>query len=65
MTVHTSYESINAQVASMNRQELKERLLNFKGRLKLDFTESYLDGLPDEKLRHILMAVYLTEYGIM
>lgn len=64
MNVQTTYESINAQVASLNRQELKDRLLNFKGRLKLDFTETYLDGLSDDKLRHILMAVYLTEYGI-
>lgn len=64
MSVQTNYEAVHAQVASLNRQELKDRLLTFRGRLRLDFTETYLDTLTDDKLRHILMAVYLTEYGI-
>jgi hypothetical protein len=64
MSVPTTYEDIHAQIASLNRQELKDRLLHYKGRLKLDFTEACLDSFPDEKLRHLLLAVYLTEYGI-
>lgn len=63
MSFENDYEAISVQVASMSRCELKERLLHFQGRLKLDFTESYLEGQTDERLRHILMAVYLTEYG--
>ncbi len=64
MGVQITYESICSEVASLSRQELKDRLLHFKGRLKLDFTEPCLDSLSDDKLRHILLAVYLTEYGI-
>ncbi|MEJ5260326.1 MAG: hypothetical protein WHS88_09070 [Anaerohalosphaeraceae bacterium] len=64
MSVQITYESICSEVSSLSRQDLKDRLLNFKGRLKLDFTEPYLDSLSDDKLRHILLAVYLTEYGI-
>lgn len=64
MSVKTTYESIQAQVASLSRRELKDRLLHFKGRLRLDFTEACLDSFSDDKLRHLLLAVYLTEYGI-
>lgn len=64
MSVQITYENICSEVSSLTRQELKDRLLHFKGRLKLDFTEPYLDSLTDDKLRHILLAVYLTEYGV-
>ena len=41
---------------SMGRQELKQRIQHFKGHIKLDFTDEYLDTASVEQLRHILFA---------
>ncbi|MHC4721266.1 MAG: hypothetical protein ACYS6I_01010 [Planctomycetota bacterium] len=43
----------------MNKTEIKNRLLHFKGRFKFDFTEAYLDASSVDKLRHILVAAML------
>lgn len=48
-----------AAIAKLSRDALIEELQGFKGALKLDFTEEFLSGLSDDKLRHILLAVYL------
>lgn len=56
----SSFEKIVSAIASLNKSEVKRRLLQFKGRIKLDFTESYLDGLSTDKLRHILLAAMTT-----
>jgi len=55
-----SYEQVASGVSSLTKSQLKRRLLNFKGRLRLDFTEKYLDSLTVDKLRHILAAALLT-----
>jgi len=55
-----SYEQVALGVSSLTKPQLKRRLLNFKGRLRLDFTEKYLDSLTVDKLRHILAAALLT-----
>lgn len=55
-----SFEQVALAVNSLTKSQLKRRLLNFKGRFKLDFTEKYLDGLTIEKLKHILLAALLT-----
>ena len=55
-----SFEQAALAVNSLTKSQLKSRLLNFKGRFKLDFTETYLDGLTVEKLKHILLAALLT-----
>jgi len=55
-----SFEQVALAVNSLTKSQLKRRLLNFKGRFKLDFTEKYLDGLTVEKLKHILLAALLT-----
>ena len=61
MDFNSVFENISGQISSMGRDQIKEGILHFKGRLKLDFSEAYLDTLNDEKLRHILMAAFVTE----
>jgi hypothetical protein len=43
-------------IASLGRSELTRRIRNFRGRIKLDFTEDYLNNSSVDKLRHILMS---------
>jgi hypothetical protein len=50
-----------SEIAAMGRNEVKSRLLHFRGRLKIDFTEGYLDSLAIDKLRHILLAAMAVE----
>ena len=52
----TDVDQILSNLASLDRQELKDRLAGFKGSFKFDFTPQYLDTLSDERLRHILAA---------
>ncbi len=53
------FEQTTTSIASLGRDELKRRIRNFKGRFKLDFTESYLDNLGVDRLRHILLAALI------
>jgi hypothetical protein len=56
MGTASSFEKIVSAIANLNKSEVKRRLMQFRGRIKLDFTESYLDSLSTDKLRHILLA---------
>jgi len=56
-----AFEKFSASIVSMNKSQLKKRIKNFKGSFKLDFTDTYLDGLSEDKLRHILMAAVMTK----
>lgn len=58
-----SFERTIEQITSLTKSEVKKRLLNFKGRFKLDFTEKYLDSLGVDRLRHILLAAVLARTG--
>lgn len=49
-------EQVADSIAEMSRDRVKDEILHFQGRFKLDFTEGYLESLPLEKLRHILLA---------
>jgi hypothetical protein len=60
MGTASSFEKIVSAIASLSKSEVKRRLLHFRGRIKLDFTESYLDSLSADKLRHILLAAMTT-----
>lgn len=57
-----SYEKWVSSIASLRKSELKSRLLGFKGSFKFDFSESYLDSLNADKLKHILLAAVTTKY---
>jgi hypothetical protein len=54
------FEQTATSIAALDRDELKRRIRNFKGRFKLDFTEDYLDNLNVDRLRHILLAAYVS-----
>lgn len=53
------FEQTATSIASLGRDELKRRLRNFQGRFRLDFTDSYLDNLGVDRLRHILLAALI------
>jgi hypothetical protein len=61
MSGEYGFEKICSDVAGMGKNEIKHRLLHFQGRLKMDFTEAYLDGLALDKLRHVLLAALTVE----
>jgi len=50
------FEQTATSIAALGRGELERRIKSFRGRFKLDFTESYLKGLSVDRLRHILLA---------
>ena len=54
------FEQAATSIAALDRDELKRRIRNFKGRFKLDFTEEYLDHLNVDRLRHILLAAHVS-----
>ena len=56
-----SLEKIAASIASLSKAQAKKRIQSFKGNFKLDFTESYLNSLSAERLRHILLAAMATK----
>ncbi|MEE9369953.1 MAG: hypothetical protein V3W45_00650 [Sedimentisphaerales bacterium] len=59
MTSERYFEQTTTSIASLGKDELKRRIKNFKGRFRLDFTESYLSNLSVERLRHILLAALI------
>lgn len=61
MVSRESFDNMCCRIAKMNREECKHRIIHFHGRIKLDFTESYLDTLPEDRLRHILMAAVMVD----
>jgi len=63
MTSREHFEQTATSIAVLDRNELKKRIRNFKGRFKLDFTENYLDNLSVDRLRHILLAALINVKG--
>ncbi len=59
-----AYDEMLTSIASLSKSEVKRRLLGFKGKPRLDFTESYLDKQSSDKLRHILFAAVSTRARI-
>lgn len=54
------FEQAAVSIAELGRDELKQRIKNFSGRFKLDFTDDYLNALTVDRLRHILLAALVT-----
>jgi hypothetical protein len=44
------------EIANLTREAVIERLLRFKGRVRLDFTPEFLGRQSTEHLKHILLA---------
>ncbi len=51
-----SLDEIQDKIEKMKPEELKRRIKGFRGNFKLDFTDDYLDGLTEARLRHLLLA---------
>jgi hypothetical protein len=59
MALKRYFEQTTTSIASLDRNELKRRIRNFRGRFKLDFTEEYLNNMSVDRLRHILLAALI------
>lgn len=55
-----SFEEIAFEVAEMEKGEIIHRITNFRGKFKMDFTEEFLNRLSLDRLRHILLAAFIT-----
>ena len=60
MASEIRFEQTPVSIASLDRDELKRQIKNFKGRFKLDFTDGHLDSLSADELRHILLAAMIS-----
>ena len=56
MSSREYFEQAATSIGTLERDELKKQIRNFKGRFKLDFTEEYLNSATVDRLRHILFA---------
>lgn len=54
------YEKLAISIASLGRNEVEQRIKNFKGSFKFDFTDEYLATQTIDRLRHILFAAIST-----
>ncbi len=61
MANRQNINQIAVDIATMSKEDVKGELLQFNGRFNLDFTESYLNKLSGERLRHILLAAKLQQ----
>ena len=50
------YESLVADVCTLDRKTLINRLLRFQDGIELDFSREYLEGCETERIRHLLVA---------
>ena len=62
---NSSVDKIIVFIAGLQKTEIKTKLMNFKGKPRLDFTEDYLESLSEDKLRHILLAAVVTKHKKM
>ena len=60
-TIKTDIDQIALDIAEMSRDAVKYELLHFQGSFDIDFTEDYLERLPLERLRHILLAAKIQQ----
>jgi hypothetical protein len=61
MTPPRSFEKVSASIVSMNKTQLKKQIKGFKGGFKLDFTDAFLNGCSQDRLKHILLAAVMTK----
>jgi hypothetical protein len=59
MAAKEYFEQTAVSLSSLGRDELKRRIKNFNGRFRLDFTDDYLENLPVDRLRHVLLAALI------
>lgn len=52
----TTIDALITAIGAMDRRALIDALLSMESRFPMDFSASWLDQWPDEKLRHVLLA---------
>jgi hypothetical protein len=62
MSTTENYEQLVKRVASLGRSDVEQKIKNFNGRFRLDFTDEYLKGLSLDRLKHILFAALSTKF---
>ncbi len=62
MAPEWSFEQATTAIARMKKSELKKRIMTFKGRFRLDFTDDYLNDATTDRLRHILLAAMINSH---
>lgn len=58
MDINLSLDHLVTRISSLDREGCKAELRGCD-ELRVDFTDEYLDSLPLEKLRHIVLAARL------
>ena len=61
MNNERTFEELAISIASLGRSEVEQKIKNFKGSFKFDFTDEYLASLTVDRLRHILLAAISTK----
>jgi hypothetical protein len=56
MSNNQNLEWLAVTISSLDRNEVENKIKNFQGTFKLDFTEEYLKNLTVDRLRHILFS---------
>ncbi|MCD4830420.1 MAG: hypothetical protein K8R02_01275 [Anaerohalosphaeraceae bacterium] len=62
MAETADYEHLITSIASLASAEVRQKIRDFHGSFKLDFSDDYLEALKLDQLRHILFAAMLTKY---
>ncbi|OHB64697.1 MAG: hypothetical protein A2Y77_03735 [Planctomycetes bacterium RBG_13_62_9] len=60
MNARRYFERNATVIATLDREQVKKQIKNFRGRFPLDFTDDYLDATSLDRLRHILLGVMMT-----
>jgi hypothetical protein len=50
---------IAGEIARLNKRQVVDELLNFRGAVRMDFRRDFLEKQSLEQLRHILLAAKL------
>jgi hypothetical protein len=56
MNLNENLERLAVSISMLGRGEVENKIKNFQGNFKLDFSEEYLKNLTVDRLRHILFA---------
>ena len=59
MSIEQPIESVVRNIHELDRSGCIHELMAFRA-IPLDFSREYLDGMSDERLRHVLLAAVLT-----
>ena len=63
MNTAQHFDRLARSISTLGRNEVENRIKNFRGRFKLDFTDEYLNGQTVDRLRHILFAALATKFN--